>query len=470
MTTQALEGAKPGITSFGDANVASLSPSLLTEIFDHFEEAVVVANTERRIVYVNSATEKMFGHKKTDLYGEETRVLYAHEEDFSDQGAKRFNVVSVAAPENYRVAYRRADGQQFLGLTTAASMRSPDGEVVGFVGIVRPARSPDQSLDTLQKIHNVLSDVRLSHDEKIEALLHFGLRHFGLKVAILSRIIGDSYIVENCVDYFDKLKPSTEFELSGTYCVHAVKEDKTVGFHYAGQSEIRDHPCYENFKLESYIGTPIKVGGNLYGTINFSSPTPSEPFCKDDFILMELLSDSLEYLLYKRICEQEMVALAQTDELTGLPNRRATMERLRELVRHTNQSGSELTILALDIDHFKKINDQWGHAAGDEALIGFAREVSSLGRKTDFCGRIGGEEFVFILPGSNVASGIRFYEKLRARLSDTPIDLGTDASTSLTVSAGLAMLEPGESLEAFLARADDAMYQAKQEGRNRVCQ
>lgn len=296
------------------------------------------------------------------------------------------------------------------------------------------------------------------------------MNHFGMEIAILAQIKGSEYTVEHCIDLNEQLKPLTQFDLSGTYCVHTLRENKTVGFHFVGKSDIKDHPCYENFKLESYIGTTIRLGGDIYGTINFSSPSPVEPFCKDDYILMELLSDTASYLLYKKLSEEEMEALARVDELTGLPNRRATWERLNEQIEQSNRSGQSLSVLSVDIDHFKKINDNWGHAGGDLALVSFAGVAASLGRKVDFCGRIGGEEFVFILPGANLAAANDFGNKLREKLAETPVEISPEKSIQLTVSAGIAMLDKGESLESLLARADDAMYKAKEQGRDRVCQ
>lgn len=451
------------------SGVSAISPLLLSEIFHNFEEAVVVADTNRRMVYVNSAAEHLFGYPKNELYGEETKILYADESDFSEQGRKRFNVASRIAAENYRVVYRRLDGELFLGMTTGSAMRSADGKVVGFIGVIRPARSADQSLDALQKVHNITSDVTMTHDQKIESLLRIGLNHFGLQIAILSCIRGNDYTIEDCVDLNGELEPSTKFDVSGTYCVHTLRENKTVGFHFVGKSEIKNHPCYKNFKLESYIGTPVRLGEDIYGTVNFSSPFPVEPFCQDDYILMELLSDTFSYLLYKKISEEEMEVLARVDELTGLPNRRATWERLNELIEQSNRFTHNLSILSIDIDYFKNINDKWGHAAGDLALVEFARVASDLGRKTDFCGRIGGEEFVFVLPGANLDAAQEFGSRLRQCLAVAPVDFDSGESITLSVSAGVAMLEHDESLESLLARADDAMYKAKQQGRDRVC-
>jgi len=348
-------------------------------------------------------------------------------------------------------------------------MYSTDEEVIGFIGVVRPARSADQSLDTLQKIHNITSDVTQNHNQKTNALLQVGLDHFGVDIAILSRIRGNDYTVEDCVDLAGRLEPSTKFDVSGTYCVHTLREDKTVGFHFVGKSEMQHHPCYKDLKLESYIGTPVRIGGSLYGTVNFSSPSPVEPFCKDDYILMELLSDTFGYLLYKKQSEEEMERLAKVDELTGLPNRRATLERLDEVIGLSNRFAHNLSVISIDIDHFKSINDEWGHAAGDRALARFARVASAFGRKTDFCGRVGGEEFVFVLPGANLEAGQGFGNNLRKRLAGEPVQVDSGQSITLSLSAGVAMLENGESLESLLARADNAMYKAKQQGRDRVC-
>lgn len=449
--------------------VGAISSTVLTELFHSFEEAVMVADTQRRIVYMNSAAEKLFGYTQDELCGKESKVLYAEENEFSEQGRKRYNLNKRVSAESYRVAYRRSGGEPFLGITTGTTMHSANGDVVGLFGVIRPTRSADQSLNALQKIHNITSDIMMTYDKKIESLLSIGLNHFGLKIAILSNIKGDDYTVENCVDLHGELEPLTKFDLSKTYCVHTLNENKPVGFHFVGISKIQNHPCYKDFQLESYIGTPLRLDNKTYGTVNFSSPSPVEPFCKDDYILMEILSDSLSYLLYKKKSEEELEALARVDELTGLPNRRATLERLSYLVDQSRRFSKDLSVLSIDIDHFKNINDTWGHAAGDQVLVKFARVASSLGRKTDFCGRIGGEEFVFVLSGSNVENAQDFGNKLRQCLARETIVLSKGKPINLKISAGVAMLEKHESIESLLARADDAMYKAKQQGRDRVC-
>ncbi|MCW4149272.1 diguanylate cyclase [Halomonas sp. 18H] len=451
-------------------SVDSICPSLLTQIFDNFTEAVVVADVHRRIIYVNQAMEALFGYAQQELLGRETSILYADQEDFRELGRKRFNIDSQVATESYRVAYRRWGGERFLGLTTGAVMRSRNGGPAGFIGIIRPARSSDTSLETLQKVHTITSDFILTHGQKIASLLRIGMQHFGFEIAILSRVVGNDYIVEYCVDYKNEIKPSACFELSGTYCERTLELNKTLGFCYVGKSELQRHPCYLNTQLESYIGSPVCFNGENYGTLNFSSHSPTEPFSRDDYIFMRLLADTISYLLYKKMFEEEMLAQAKTDELTGLPNRRAVCERLNDTLDIASRSGFYLTVLSLDLDHFKTINDRWGHSAGDAALMAFAGLVGRLGRRTDFCGRLGGDEFLFVLPGASLEDAKTLGNQLRHRLSEIVVELKGGDTFSFSVSLGVAMHHPGESAQTLLQRADEALYRAKQGGRDRLCE
>src|SRR5690554_3282691 len=451
------------------SNVDSLSSPLLAELFDRLSGAVVVADTNRRMVYVNAAAENLFGYDKDELYGRETKILYAIEEEFHEQGIKRFNPAIKSVAETYRLRYRRADGEVFLGQTIGATMRSKDEAVIGFIGIIQPARSAEESLNTLQRLHAITSDTSLDHAERIDAVLALGLDHFGLDIAIQSRIQGDQYLVEHCVDASGGLAPMMKFGLPGTYCVHTVKSVGAVGFHYVGNSEIKEHPCYLNFKLESYIGGRIKIGKSLYGTISFSGRTSTEPFSKDDNILVQLLADTLGYLIYKNSQDEMLWELATTDELTGLANRRSTLERLTQHVKLSHRSGMPLTVVSIDLDHFKSINDSWGHSGGDVALVAFSQRAKKIGRSVDFCGRMGGEEFVLVLPDTNSRGGVVAGEYLRELLASVPVKMEGGESITLTLSAGVASLEPGETLDGLLARADEAMYAVKQGGRDRVC-
>jgi diguanylate cyclase (GGDEF)-like protein len=165
---------------------------------------------------------------------------------------------------------------------------------------------------------------------------------------------------------------------------------------------------------------------------------------------------------------RRMHVLAMTDELTRLPNRRAFMARAAELLALARRGREPLALLALDIDHFKRINDTHGHDAGDRVLQRVAHAARSALRPGDLMGRTGGEEFLALLPRAAMEEGAEIAERLRRAVA--AIDLAdVEPSLRATVSVGVARCGAEESsLDAALRRADEALYRAKQNGRNRV--
>jgi diguanylate cyclase len=159
--------------------------------------------------------------------------------------------------------------------------------------------------------------------------------------------------------------------------------------------------------------------------------------------------------------------LARTDPLTGFCNRRAMDEIVTREIARARRSGDPFCVAILDIDHFKEVNDDHGHGAGDQALVHVALVVKSGIRETDVICRHGGEEFVIVLPGAS-AEGARFViDRLRLMVEKTPLVLGKGRVT-LRFSAGVAEWRPQDRLDGLLERADQALYAAKRAGRNRV--
>ncbi len=167
--------------------------------------------------------------------------------------------------------------------------------------------------------------------------------------------------------------------------------------------------------------------------------------------------------------EGQLRELATRDALTGLLNRRAFMEGGTALFDHCRRHAQPCTVLMIDIDHFKNINDQHGHQAGDEALRACARAIGSALRDADLLGRLGGEEFAALLPHSTTDSAFKIAERIRLALAQMPLASPRGAPLSITVSIGMAQMAPGHpGIEPLLADADRALYRAKATGRNKV--
>ncbi|AFN79664.1 diguanylate cyclase [Stutzerimonas stutzeri DSM 10701] len=169
--------------------------------------------------------------------------------------------------------------------------------------------------------------------------------------------------------------------------------------------------------------------------------------------------------LRQRLEEQRQLALVDT--LTELPNRAAWDERLEVEVARWQRYGGELLLAVLDVDHFKCINDDFGHLAGDRVLKIIAGELRKRLRKTDFIARFGGEEFALLLPHTPLPEGLRLLDTLRQGIEQCPFHFKGEPVT-VTLSGGLGRFAEGETLEQVFERADHALYAAKDAGRNRI--
>jgi len=190
----------------------------------------------------------------------------------------------------------------------------------------------------------------------------------------------------------------------------------------------------------------------------------------------ELLARVRTQVSRKRFADQmrtrleESVEMAITDSLTGLFNRRYLEKHLKMLVDESLSTGTNLSLLILDIDKFKIVNDSFGHDAGDLVLEQFATRLRRNVRGVDLVCRLGGEEFVVVMPETFMRNGLIVAERLRQAISSKPFNIGrTQDPLHITASVGIAALEKAEDCpESILKRADQALYAAKREGRNRV--
>jgi diguanylate cyclase (GGDEF)-like protein len=207
---------------------------------------------------------------------------------------------------------------------------------------------------------------------------------------------------------------------------------------------------------------PLMFGGQAIGAVLVATSRAID--ADDRARLRESVAQAAPIL-----ANQHNLATAETrassDALTGLPNRRAADEVLERMAAQAARHVSPLTAIMLDLDHFKEINDQHGHESGDRALAGVGQIIASIIRSSDFAARVGGEEFLILLPDTDREAAVVVAEKIRTEVEHAKL-LGTG---TLSASLGLAVLpfDAGETRE-LLSKADRALYAAKEAGRNRV--
>ncbi|WP_150303365.1 sensor domain-containing diguanylate cyclase [Pseudomonas saliphila] len=185
--------------------------------------------------------------------------------------------------------------------------------------------------------------------------------------------------------------------------------------------------------------------------------------------LAYIISHRIRILEDIRASQDELKKQASTDPLTRLYNRRFFLSEADYLLQSAQLSQAPMAVLALDIDHFKSVNDHYGHACGDQVLIALSHSLKQHSRDNDLIARFGGEEFVMLLPDANLEEAYRCAERIRAAAETLQVRADPDAAVHITVSIGVAEVGVGyETIETALSRADRALYQAKHSGRNRV--
>lgn len=198
-------------------------------------------------------------------------------------------------------------------------------------------------------------------------------------------------------------------------------------------------------------------------------PTPSSNDPHDIYAELTRLNNQL--LTMQRELEKknsELERLAYYDTLTGLLNRRAILEKLDEWLQQVRRYRDRLSVVMVDLDHFKQVNDTLGHRAGDRVLCDVAGLMRRTVREADFCGRYGGEEFLIILPRTDVAGAAIMAERIRCAVAGTPMRTAEAGTFLVTASFGAAECCDSDDEDLLVGRADAALYKAKDKGRNRV--
>jgi two-component system, cell cycle response regulator len=219
---------------------------------------------------------------------------------------------------------------------------------------------------------------------------------------------------------------------------------------------------------DTAVAIPLRRGNRAIGVLALYGHGPDETFDEDDVHLLNSLVRQAETAIENTFLYEEATRLSITDGLTGLWNRRLFDLRINEELQRAIRFQEPFGLLLVDLDHFKSVNDRYGHQAGDAVLVELARRLTDATREVDVVTRFGGEEFALILPKTPVQGTMRLAAKVREVVADEPFAAGA-ASISVTVSVGAAAYpDHGLSAVDLLAAADAALYRAKANGRDRV--
>lgn len=411
------------------------------------EDAIVSQSLQGLVTSWNPGAEAIFGYSAKEMIEKSITALLPH--DRQDEVEKMIERIRTSEKAAYfETVRRRKDGALITIAATYSPIHDSNGAIVGVSKIARDITVHKQEEDELRRSKEAIE--RLSNRNAL-LLNSAGEGIFGVDLEGVCSFINPAALT--MLGYYESeilgqdLPTLVHLQPDGTPCPPSdcpILQTLRDGIaRRVEDSFLRKNG--ERFQVQLSVTPMIESGRHLGAEVVFQD------------------------ISQRKQMEAELQRLATTDWLTGLANRRHFVRAVEmELARIKRFAGTQAALLMLDLDHFKLVNDTYGHAAGDIVLQTFADCLCEPLRKTDFAGRLGGEEFSLLLPGTSLEHALILAERVRLRIGEREIILG-ERSLHATVSIGVSTLSTTDtSPDDVFARADAALYAAKNEGRNRV--
>lgn len=268
----------------------SLGEIRIPDLFRDLPDAVIIADESQRIIWYNTAFQNLFGYTHDELMGQSAEQLYANPISYEKQRRGRFNAPPEDLDHTYEMQYLRKDGSSFLTHTTGGPIHDRHGSFLGLLAIIKDISQTRAIEDLMHRLFEISSDQNLDPTTKIQTILKLGCAHFQTDSALVSWVRDDNYTILYSHSDLVDIPRGTSFQLGKTYCSEMLSTEAPLACHSARQSQYATHPCYDLFLLETYIGVPLIVGGELFGTLNFTSPEERHPFDDSDLEVIKMFA------------------------------------------------------------------------------------------------------------------------------------------------------------------------------------
>ncbi|MHB0974882.1 MAG: putative bifunctional diguanylate cyclase/phosphodiesterase [Thiobacillus sp.] len=331
-----------------------------------------------------------------------------------------------------------------------------------------PADRDNSHVDRLNALWKLSMRRGLSDPERIRAMLAMAADVLDMDLVVLGEL-GEHCTARYVSDRLGVLPEGTRQPVELSLC--RIVYQTCAPAHIA---DLAAHPLYAGhrmvteFGMRVFSGIPVSVGDETRWVLAFLRRRSAPPLDAVDIAYMDLIADWLGNALHQSAQKELLQRIALTDPLTGLPNRRAAEERLQKEKARMPRDGLGFALALVDLDHFKMVNDRYGHAVGDEVLEAVARRFEAGLREGDWVARWGGEEFLFVLHGSTAEGAVAILDRLASLMRSTPVQTSVGA-IPLSFSAGAAAFGEGDcEIQSMLEEIDLALYRAKGEGRDQI--
>ncbi len=481
-------------TIVGERRRAIAVQAQLAAIVESSHDGIIGKTLAGNIASWNAAAERIFGYTAAEAIGQPVTLLHPPDR-LDEESAILDRLKRGERIDHFETLRRRKDGGLIDVSLTISPIKSPEGTVIGVSKIVRDISERKRTEKVLAKTNQMLLDrvreleqqsrqitllsemgglLQSSHtlEEAYAIISTYAPQLFRDEGGLLAVVGSASPIVETVVTWHEPLSSRTEFRLDECWALRRAQ------IYVRGQSGAGPFCQHLGRPLPfSYLCVPIIAESETLGVLYVQGGRRTERLAgPPDQALdssMQRMAQAMAQHIALAIANLKLRAVlrsqATRDPLTGLFNRRYLTELLDLELRRAHRNRHPVGMIMLDLDHFKRVNDTFGHLAGDMVLREFAGLLKAKCRSGDIVSRLGGEEFVLILPAASLEDTTRRADALRVAVEHLPLSFDNRNLDPVTISLGVAVFpDHGMTCEALIQAADSALYQAKQGGRNRV--
>lgn len=403
----------------------------LNAIFDNITDAIIFADLDRKVVNTNQSTKHIFGYDTDEVRGASTSVFYADMEDFEYQGETRFLPDAEPTNDLYELNYKRKNGEIFVGETQGSVVKNAAGKTIGIIGVVRDISERIDAEKNLRRAASVFSNAS-------EGIM----------------ITSPDGTILDVNDAFSDLSGYSRSESLGNNPRMLQSGLQSKAFYEAMWDQLLNRGHWEG-----EICNRHKDGHTCIQQLSINAVA-------DELGLTQCYIGLFYDITLQKEHESQLNHIAHYDALTNLPNRLLLADRLQQGMLHADRKKDFLAVVYIDLDGFKEINDSYGHEVGDRLLVEVSSRMTRVLRERDTVARLGGDEFVAVfteLPDTESCLPL-IKRVLEAVASGIELD---DSWLHVTASMGIAFYPAEEaSPDTLIRQADQAMYQAKLQGKN----